>query len=68
MPGSCYAPNDKTIDGLYEAIAADFSELFERGVTVEVAKLITQKSFRCYACEIKVTSILDNNLGWLIFT
>ena len=41
MPASCYAPNDKTIDGLHEAIAAEFVELFERGVTIQVPKLMT---------------------------
>ncbi|CAE6934292.1 FAM186A [Symbiodinium sp. CCMP2592] len=36
LPASCYAKNDKTIDGLHAAIAEELTELFENGLTVQV--------------------------------
>ena len=40
LPASCYAPNDKSIDGLHTAIAEELTELFENGFTVRVARSI----------------------------
>ena len=37
LPSSCYAKNDKTVDGLHQVIADDFASLMDHGVQVEVS-------------------------------
>ena len=49
LPASCYAKNDKSIDGIHAAISEELTELFETGIRVQVARCLYNIGKACFS-------------------
>ena len=47
MPASCYAKNEKSLDGLHQALSDEMTKLFYDGVSIQVARLYVYSICSC---------------------